>query len=923
MRYLRKDSRITFSETRTKAYLLVSFLLPGLILLVIAYKFGLYPFSDKCFATDALRNTYFPVIAELRRKILEKESLFYSWNAGGGVNFWAWISAYASSPFVLLYLLVPEKDIASMTQIIFALKASFASLSLFLLLWKKENVVSPVSIGLSTAYGLCGYVLTYSQEPWLLDIVILLPVLILTLNFLIRGRRPWAFSIVCAFTGIACAKAGIYLLIFILAMFPLLIIEDRRENEKCRKFRTVLKDFFLYFFFGVGLSAFMWFPAWQAFWNTSAGMQLLHVPQDLTMELKAWDVLDRACFDSLLIFPSFENQSPSIYCGIVPIIFLILYGFSSRIRFTEKIYIFCTMVVLYISMSSKILQYVFLGFHFPITGVYPQAILITFLIMYASGRLLSRGVWFDERAHVHAALGMMITFMLIRSAIAKDLSYADYAVYMAILFLGLYFILILNAPALEGRRKEAVISILALTMIVEAGLGFYRPIKEKYYHAVVEREVIEKGALDGLRIDPSSNPREKKETKKVYKLDDTVIYPEQEQTETSRTLTAKAGLAAGERILVSYPADENYNYGFRDHFATLASDGYMTSLQFARALYALGVNRSPDETKILPGSGTPVTDILLRQGRLIDTERELGSVSTIDNAASNGFFFVSDDEYSELLTADSPFVNQDELAYRLTGTRPFTLLHMEAEELENMKENSDYTFSAVDPSSVGRVILESRESLSSDYTTLYFYIKCDQTVNVEASLRNDENEVSLSLSSSRSNECIRIDVPRPEGWRLCVKISLYSPGDSKLAFYAACPDREEMAVYENKMSAVAWEMSSWEDGKIEGSIDASEAGTLLFNVPDDEGWTAVIDGQRTETFGAYKTFLAVHVPAGYHEISLQFVPKGFVEAVITGGFAVVLLILLSISKCFPNKKNEKKSEEHKDDVRTERGELVK
>ena len=144
MRYLRKDSRITLADTRTKVYLPVAVLLPGLILLAIAYKFKLYPFSSKCFATDALRNTYFPVIAELRRKILAKESVFYSWNAGGGVNFWAWISAYASSPFVLLYLLVPEKDIASMTQIIFALKASCAALALFILLWKKENVVSPI-----------------------------------------------------------------------------------------------------------------------------------------------------------------------------------------------------------------------------------------------------------------------------------------------------------------------------------------------------------------------------------------------------------------------------------------------------------------------------------------------------------------------------------------------------------------------------------------------------------------------------------------------------------------------------------------------------------------------------------------------------------------------------------------------------------
>ena len=750
--------------------------------------------------------------------------------------------------------------------------------------------------------------------------IVVLPLLILTLHYLIRGRKPWAFSLVCALMGITCAKAGVYMLIFVLAMFPLLIIEDRRENEKARKIWTIFKDFFLYLFFGVGISAFMWVPAWQTFWNTSAGMQVLHLPQDLTMNLKAWDILERACFDSLLIFPSFENQAPGIYCGIFPVILVILYGFSSRIRFTEKVYVFSMMVVLYISMSSKIIQYVFLGFHFPITGVYPQAILITFLIVYASGRLLSREVWFDERSHVHAALGMLITFMLIRSAVSKDLSYSDYAVYMAVLFLILYFSFLLNVPSLKGRRKETAVSILALVMILEAGLSFYRPIKEKYYHAVVEREVVEKGALDGLRIDPSSNSREKLEKKKIYALDDAVICAETDPAETAKLLTVRAGLAAGERVFFSSPADDDYNYGFMNHFATLSSDGYMTSLQFSRALCALGVNRNLDETKILPGAGTPVTDILLRQGRLIDTARELGSVSAIPNTDSSGFFFVAEDIFSVLLTDDSPFVNQNELAYRLTGARPLTILHMEAEEMENMRENSDDTFSALDTSSLGKVVFESQEILSSDFSTLYILVRCDQNVTVEAFLRNDENEVPLNHPSRRSNECICIDVPHPEGWKLCVKLSLYSPGDSKLSFYAASPDKEAMEIYENRMRSSIWQTSSWEDGKFAGSIDAPEAGTLLFSVPADDGWTATIDGQKTETFGAYKTFLAVHVPQGHHEISLQFIPEGFIGAVIAGAFAIVLLILLSASKCFPNKKKGKAIDKVENTVRIEQEE---
>ena len=239
MKNLRKDNRITFSETRTKVCLLLSFFLPVLILLVIAFKFKIYPFSSDCVITEPMQKTYLPVISELRRKIFAGESLFYSWNVGGGSNFWAWIGAYAASPFALLYLLFPADRIAEATQIIFALKAAVAALCLFVLFWKKENVVSPVSVGLSVAYGLSAYVLTYSQEPWILDTVILLPLLILTLWNLILGKRKWMFTLMCALAGITCCHAGVYMLLFVIIMFPLLYIEARHEELKLAKLSDI------------------------------------------------------------------------------------------------------------------------------------------------------------------------------------------------------------------------------------------------------------------------------------------------------------------------------------------------------------------------------------------------------------------------------------------------------------------------------------------------------------------------------------------------------------------------------------------------------------------------------------------------------------------------------------------------------------
>ncbi|MBR4818654.1 MAG: YfhO family protein, partial [Clostridiales bacterium] len=277
----RNDSLISFKEKRTKLCLLASFFLPIVVLLVVAYKFKLYPFSSDCLITESMQGTYLPVVAELRRKLFNHESLFYTWNVGGGANFWAWICAYDMSPFTLVYLLFPASKIAQATQIIFVLKAATASLCLFLMLWKKENVVSPIAVGLSTAYGLCAYVLTYSQQPWMLDTVILLPLLILTLHQLIIGKRNWAFAVICALTGITCCQAGIYMMFFVLGIFPLLYLQARFDGYELPKLSEIIKYFFIYTCIGVALSAIVWIPYIRALWETVPGNQTLDIIEDL------------------------------------------------------------------------------------------------------------------------------------------------------------------------------------------------------------------------------------------------------------------------------------------------------------------------------------------------------------------------------------------------------------------------------------------------------------------------------------------------------------------------------------------------------------------------------------------------------------------------------------------------------------------
>ncbi|MBO4927834.1 MAG: YfhO family protein [Clostridiales bacterium] len=876
MRELRKDSRISFSEMRTKAGLLLSFFLPMILLLLVAYKFKIYPFSKDCLITDTLRDTYIPVISEWRRKAVNHETLFYTWNAGGGVNFWAWVSSYAMSPFVLLYLLFPAEKIAQATQLIFAIKVCFASLSLFVLLWKKENVVSPVSVALSVSYSLCSYVLTYSQEPWILDTVILLPLLVLSMYYLIRGTAPWMFAILVALTGITCAKAGSYMLMFVLLMFPLLIMESYHEGPKPRKLLRVIRDFFIFLFLGIGMSAFVWLPSAFAFGKTVYGGQMLHVPEDLTMDLKAWDILERACFDPLLVFPADETQSPAIYCGIFPIILVFLYGFSPRIRFSEKVYHFSAIVCIYITMSSKIIQFVAQGFHFPVSGQFPHSILITFLIVYMAGRILAKPSWFDDRSHVWGTCGIIITFMLIRSAVSKTLDYADFAVFVAIAFFIFYIAMVFCFSSFREKHRNLILSALAVVMLLESGLSFYRPIKERYYHAVLKAPVVEKNTLESLRISPNGVGKETEETqkkKKVYALDSAVLYQGEDKEMVTLLKTGDSGISKGGRILA--PNEKKSNYGLLFGYPTFSADSYLLPKSLPKMLRALGVNTAKGDSEIRLGTGTEVTDILLSSDLLVSEEFGKKDIKEIPNTKTNSFFFSFEDVYDDILTSDSPFENQNALALRFARVEPLKTLHMDVIEFENMKTDDEGNMSAMEQDARMEVLLQSQEILSSNNTPIYIYYTCEQDAAVEVSFSDDNGQTNPYRRSESSSTMIKIDEKDTEGMRVNVKLTLYAPRDSKLQLYVAALDTDLMTRFEETIREGAWNLTSISAGEMSGTIDSSYPGNLAWNIPSDPGWSAQIDGQKTETFSAYGSFLAIHVPSGQHDVTLRFVPQGY------------------------------------------------
>lgn len=126
--------RHTFSWKRDWKLLLGAFFLPMLILGLVYAGQGFYPFGDKSPLTVDLYHQYAPILSNLRDKLKEGESLWYSWQGGLGMNFLATFAYYAASPFNLIYAVLPQTALPEFVTFLELIKFGLSGLTFALFL---------------------------------------------------------------------------------------------------------------------------------------------------------------------------------------------------------------------------------------------------------------------------------------------------------------------------------------------------------------------------------------------------------------------------------------------------------------------------------------------------------------------------------------------------------------------------------------------------------------------------------------------------------------------------------------------------------------------------------------------------------------------------------------------------------------------
>ncbi len=888
-----KDNRIALSDPSAKACLLASFLLPVILLLVAAWKLKIAPFSDTYYMPQSMQETYIPVISEFWHKVRNGESLFYTWNSGGGTSFWNLIACYAASPFTWLYVCFKESDIAKVTQIIFALKAAFASLFFSMMLWKKEKNVSPLNVAFSCAYGLSGFMVAYYEEPWLLDAVVLLPLLILGAYFLIQGCHKWLFTFSLALICISSWQAGVYVLVFIVVIFPMLVMEryTKKEKEMVRKLLMHFKDFALAFILALGISAFVWFPTLFGLLRSTISEPSFKYPQDLKTTMTIFDCLARFSFDSAHISVTDTNQLPSVYCGIMAMLFVVFYGMSEKIPFKEKIYSFSALLFFYITMANRLFSFVFSGLHYPITSTYPQAFLLVFMVMYMVGRALGVGAFSEKHRNLQIASVLLIVFMLIQTAISKDLNYDNHQIYYAISFIIVYFAIISFLEKENNlSQNRFLLVILSCVLLTETAMSIVHPLKDRYFVRSMKNTVIDSA------IRPMSNeirqsllPNQKNEW--VYELNSAVTYHEPDEETLRQINELKQGLNAGERLAL-YNEDIQ-NYGLLFHVPSIDSSMYIQPVSFLKTLRTLSVSQTDEELKAV--------DTLPWLNKFFYIAGTDSLENLLIHSGSLGYFTDSESIYNDLVQGDSPLDVQNTLARLFIENDILEDIDYSIVTLDHITDQGERIFKANSSKDMGDAVFSIKPPFNKP---IYILCDCEQEIVLEVRyLDGNEDAIHTETCSEAQSKwvCLDTSIENVEEIRLHLTFSRLK--SETFSFHVAQVNTEDLHELERKMQEGAFHISEFGSAHLKGNISAQTSGNLLFTIPYDNCWTVYVDGQKTKVFRACDAFLGIHLTEGEHQVTMKYEPMKWKINVIGSAIFIILTVGIAVTS---NRGNGKK-----------------
>jgi uncharacterized membrane protein YfhO len=208
------------------------------VILFIFGRQGHYPFSNQTIAYLDMYQQYVPLLYSLSAITKDWSNLFYSFDVGGGMNFFG-VFCYYLNPDSFLSLFFGRENLIYFVNVLLIIKISLSSLfAAMCFKYCFKNLNRAIAVLLGVSYGFCGYVMQLYQIIGWVSGMVIFPLIIISLYRLINDDKYIMFIICLSAAFFINFYIALFIVgfgIFISAFYIIFI-----ANDKIRAAATLL-----------------------------------------------------------------------------------------------------------------------------------------------------------------------------------------------------------------------------------------------------------------------------------------------------------------------------------------------------------------------------------------------------------------------------------------------------------------------------------------------------------------------------------------------------------------------------------------------------------------------------------------------------------------------------------------------------------
>lgn len=822
--------RMERTDWKKKVYFLAALAVPAVLLAVVFYRGGIFPFGDRSLVYHDMQYQYVDFFMWLHKVLHGEEALGYSFTYGLGGSTIAFFAYYLASPFNLLLYFVEQEDIAQFLTLLIGLKLVLCGGASYIYVRKRFDVEPFYGILFAVSYCFMGYnVLQCSNIMWL-DGVIVLPLIALGIYGLIWEKKKALYFWTLFYGIISNWYIGYMLCLFAVLYYIFEYVlywwEKRRTWTEAGK---DLLGFAGASILSAGATGILFIP--QALYMMKEGRNF-----DWTIFKPAWWFSFLAGFRDFFLEPdklTISAASPPVYIGSFVLLLTVCMFLSKKVEAKKKYMAAVFLLGLMFALQYKPVGYVFTALQVPASHFYRYTFLFSFFMIAFSAMFL-KDIGRPEGKVVRNGVALIILvglfFDYIQPYEAKEKVYLSF---LALTVIGICFWL-----AGKSRREVIVAAnmILALCLLCE----FYEKMQtefedhEQSVSAYVEYNQIMQGSVD----------KRKEEDPDGWRMD--------------KTFTRTVWCGSNESMAFGYSSPAQYsstnNRTVAEGLQGLGYTGDPTTIPYRAILPAdsiLGVKYIYTRSQVPEGE-------LIEEGIMED-------VSLYRNPYALPIGYRAKEAVEESGYGINVMENQEQFFSRILG-RPVAL-YTDAEILSMNQDGA------------GNATYEVKAGKSGP---LYCYFTNNRPyMTVLADGKRIKwmewyDKCQLYLGRYEAGESVKIQVKPGEG----------IPDD-----YGLCVgtlDMEELQEATEEIRQDALYVLEMEKGVFRASYTGREEASLLLTIPYEDGWKVKVNGQAAEYARLEGMFIGIDVPAGESTIEMVYETPGQTAGILVSAASIML-----------------------------------